>query len=148
MVLYYLNKSVPNRPMPEYLIDTNVRVDYGKLRHFVLARGSPSRSPAEGSLVVGRQLNGNFDLLRYVAGEERAACDLQPGFPVERLTRRENFLSLLHFFGLLSIREVVDGRPVLAIPNQTVRGGSSTASCATPTTTWGRSRSICTPSTG
>ena len=106
MVLYYLNKSVPNRPMPEYLIDTNVRVDYGKLRHL---------------LVVGRQLNGNFDLLRHVAGEERAACDLQPGFPVERLTRRENFLSLLHFFGLLSIREVVDGRPVLAIPNQTVR---------------------------
>ena len=106
MVLYYLNKSVPNRPMPEYLIDTNVRVDYGKLRHL---------------LVAGRQLNGNFDLLRRVAGEERAACDLQPGFPVERLTRRENFLSLLHFFGLLSIREVVDGRPVLAIPNQTVR---------------------------
>ena len=27
----------------------------------------------------------------------------------------------MHFFGLLSIREVVDGRPVLAIPNQTVR---------------------------
>ena len=84
----------------------NVRVDYGKLRHL---------------LVVGRQLNGNFDLLRHVAGEERVACDIQPGFPLERLTRRENFLSLLHFFGLLSIREVADGRPVLAIPNQTVR---------------------------
>ena len=106
MVLYYLNRSVPNRPMPEYLIDQNVRVDYGKLRHL---------------LVAGRQLNGNFDLLREVAGEEQAACDVQPGFPLERLTRRENFLSLLHFFGLLSIREVADGRPVLAIPNQTVR---------------------------
>ena len=106
LVLYYLTESIPNRSMPDYLIDTNVRVDYGKLRHL---------------LVVGRQLNGNFDLLRHVAGEEWVACDLQPGFPVERLTRRENFLSLLHFFGLLSIREVVDGRPVLAIPNQTVR---------------------------
>ena len=106
MVLYYLNKSVPNRPPPDHLIDMNVRVDYGKLRHL---------------LVVGRQLNGNFDLLRHVAGEERVACDVQPGFPLERLTRREHFLSLLHFFGLLSIREVVDGRPVLAIPNQTVR---------------------------
>ena len=106
MVLYYLTESIPNRPPPDYLIDMNVRVDYGKLRHL---------------LVVGRQLNGNFDLLRHVAGEERVACDLQPGFPLERLTRREHFLSLLHFFGLLSIREVVDGRPVLAIPNQTVR---------------------------
>ena len=63
----------------------------------------------------------DFDLLRHVAGEERVACDVQPGFPLERLTRREHFLSLLHLFGLLSIREVVDGRPVLAIPNQTVR---------------------------
>ena len=106
MVLYYLTESIPNRPPPDYLIDMNVRVDYGKLRHL---------------LVVGRQLNGNFDLLRHVAGEERVACDVQPGFPLERLTRRENFLSVLHFFGLLSIREVADGRPVLAIPNQTVR---------------------------
>ena len=106
MVLYYLADSIPNRPPPDYLIDMNVRVDYGKLRHL---------------LVVGRQLNGNFDLLRHVAGEERVACDVQPGFPLERLTRREHFLSLLHFFGLLSIREVADGRAVLAIPNQTVR---------------------------
>ena len=106
MVLYYLNESIPNRPMPAYLIDQNVRVDYGKLRHL---------------LVVGRQLNGNFDLLREVAGEERAACSVQPGFPLERLTRRENFLSLLHYFGLLSMRGADDGRPVLAIPNQTVR---------------------------
>ena len=106
MVLYYLNRSIPNRPMPDYLIDQNVRVDYGKLRHL---------------LVVGRRLNGNFDLLRRVAGEERAACGVQPGFPLERLTRVENFLSLLHYFGLLSIRGVADGRPVLAIPNQTVR---------------------------
>ena len=32
------------------LIDTNVRIDYGKLRHL---------------LTVNRQLNGNFDLLRH-----------------------------------------------------------------------------------
>ena len=30
-------------------------------------------------------------------------------------------MSLLHYFGLLSIREVVDGAPRLAIPNQTVK---------------------------
>ena len=53
MVLYYLDHSIPNRDVPDELIDDNVRIDYGKLRHL---------------LVVGRQLNGNFDLLRDVIG--------------------------------------------------------------------------------
>ena len=107
MVLYYLGESISNRSVPEYLIDTNVRIDYGKLRHL---------------LVVGRQLNGNFDLLRKVIGEGRKdVLRIQPSFPLGRLTDRVNFLSLLHYFGLLSIRAVVDGMPRLAIPNQTVK---------------------------
>ena len=107
MVLYYLKHSMPNRGVPRYLIDTNVRIDYGKLRHL---------------LVVGRQLNGNFDLLREVIGEGRKDLPhIQPSFPLQQLTDRQNFLSLLHYFGLLSIRGVVDGMPRLAIPNQTVK---------------------------
>ncbi len=107
MVLYYLKHSIPNRGVPTYLIDTNVRIDYGKLRHL---------------LVVGRQLNGNFDLLREIIGEgQKDLPRIQPSFPLQRLTDRENFLSLLHYFGLLSIREVVHGMPRLAIPNQTVK---------------------------
>ena len=107
MVLYYLKHSMPNRGVPDYLIDTNVRIDYGKLRHL---------------LVVGRQLNGNFDLLREIIGEGRKDVPrIQPSFPVKQLTDEENFLSLLHYFGLLSIRAVVDGMPRLAIPNQTVK---------------------------
>ena len=106
MVLYYLNESMPNRPVPDDLIDRNVRIDYGKLRHL---------------FVVGRQLNGNFDVLRQVIGEETVETPVEIGFPLERLDQPENFLSLLHYFGLLSIREVVGGVPRLAIPNQTVR---------------------------
>ena len=106
MVLYYLDESMPNRDVPEYLIDTNVRIDYGKLRHL---------------LVTGRQLNGNFDLLRDVIGEERADTRIVPGFPLKDLTRPENFLSLMHYFGLLSIRGVQGVMPRLAIPNQTVK---------------------------
>ena len=106
MVLYYLKHSIPNRDVPEYLIDTNVRIDYGKLRHL---------------LVTGRKLNGNFYLLRDVIGEEQVDTRIQPGFPLKDLTKPENFLSLLHFFGLLSIREVVERVPRLAIPNQTVK---------------------------
>ena len=106
MVLHFLVESVPNKPMPRELIDTNVRIDYGKLRHL---------------LTVNRQLNGNFDLLRHIIGEEQVDVRIRPGFPLEQLDQAENFLSLLHYFGLLSIREVVYGVSRLAIPNQTVK---------------------------
>ena len=107
MVLYYLKHSIPNRDVPTYLIDTNVRIDYGKLGHL---------------LVVGRQLNGNFDLLRNIIGEERVdVLRIQPSFPLKQLTDEENFLSLLHYFGLLSIRAVAGGAPRLGIPSQTVK---------------------------
>ena len=106
MVLYFLDESTPNRGMPDELIDTNVRIDYGKLRHL---------------LTVNRQLNGNFDLLRHIIGDQQVDNDIQLSFPLDRLDRRENFLSLLHYFGLLSIREVAHGVPRLGIPNQTVK---------------------------
>ena len=106
MVLYYLKASIPNQPMPDELIDTNVRIDYGKLRHL---------------LTVNRQLNGNFDLLRHIIGEQQVDSAIQISFPLDRLDRRENFLSLLFYFGLLSIRAVERGMPRLGIPNQTVK---------------------------
>ncbi len=106
MVLYYVKASVPHRGAPDELIDRNVRIDYGKLRHL---------------LTVNRQLNGNFDLLRHVIGEGWVDTELRSGFPLEELTQPANFVSLLHYFGLLSIREVRDDVPRLAIPNQTVR---------------------------
>ena len=107
MVLYYLKHSIPNRGVPDDLIDSNVRIDYGKLRPL---------------LVAGRQLNGNFDLLREIIVEgQKDVPRIQPSFPLQRLTDQENFLSLLHYFGLLSIREAAHGMPRLGIPNQTVK---------------------------
>ena len=106
MVLYYLQHSLPNKPGPDNLIDFNVRIDYGKLRHLLL---------------TGRRLNGNFDLLRDVIAEGQADSEVMETFPLTALARRENFLSLMHFFGLLSIRGVTAGTPRLGIPNQTVR---------------------------
>ena len=106
MVLYFLNESMPNKRGPRELIDSNVRIDYGKLRHL---------------LTVNRQLNGNFDLLRHIIGDESTESNIQISFPLEQLDLPENFLSLLHYFGLLSIREVAHGVPRLGIPNQTVK---------------------------
>ena len=110
MVLYYLEQSVPNEPGPDNLIDANVRIDYGKLRHLLTAGRQ-----------MERRLNGNFDLLREVISEGRADSEIVDSFPLKRLSKRENFLSLLHYFGLLSICGATSGMPRLAIPNQTVR---------------------------
>ena len=136
MVLYYLKHSIPNKRGPRYLIDTNVRVDYVKLRHLVVVNrdatlAAERAARAEAPLRVSNSaelrnapalgLNGNFDVLREAIAEGRVDSDLSPSFPVEQLGQRENFLTLLHCFGLLSIQGVVDGRLRLGIPNQTVR---------------------------
>ena len=136
MVLYYLDRSIPNDEGPEDLVDANVRIDYGKLRHLVLvnrdatlaaeraADAEPpqrisNRDELHNAATVG--LNGNFDVLREVMAEGCLAGELQPSFPMDQLGQRGNFLTLLHCFGLLSIRDVVDGRTRLGVPNQTVR---------------------------
>ena len=119
MALYYLNESIATGHPPEQLIDRNVRVDYGKLRHLLIV--SRRQAAKERRQQVAVELNGNFDLLRQVIEDEGAQCDLRDGFPLRELGERENFLTLLHCFGLLSIRGAVDGRPRLGIPNQTVK---------------------------
>ena len=105
MVLYYLAESIGSSRPPRRLIDDNARVDYGKLRHL---------------LTLGGRLNGNFDLLRSAMTNGSAACELSSSFPLRDLGSRDNFLSLLHYFGLLSIRPTApDDEPELGVPNQT-----------------------------
>ena len=105
MVLYYLKQAIPNGSLPDELIDANVRMDYGKLRHL---------------LVANRRLNGNFDVLRGVIADGQVDSEIRSSFPLERLDERDSFLSLLYYFGLLGIRSVSRGVPRLGIPNQTV----------------------------
>ena len=119
MVLYYLRESIANGTPPDELIDSNIRIDYGKLRHLLLVNRQLS---AKEYVPTGEaELNGNFDLLRQVVAEEQADVHIRDSFPLKRLTERESFLSLLHYFGLLSIRATVEGTPRLGIPNQTVK---------------------------
>ena len=136
MVLYYLLHSIPNEEGPDDLIDTNVRVDYTKLRHLVVvnraatlaaeqaADAEPPRRVSNADELLDAtalRLNGNFDVLREVMAFGRVDSALPPSFPMDQLGQRENFLTLLHCFGLLSIREVAEGRARLGVPNQTVR---------------------------
>ena len=129
MVLYYIKKSISLGHMPDQLIDHNVRIDYSKLRHLLVAgQETAARERAASAALPSSQRaapqavrpNGNFDLLRAVIGEGQALAMIEPSFPLERLTVRDNFLSLLYYFGLLSIRGVSEGLPRLGVPNQTV----------------------------
>ena len=121
MVLYYLKHSMPNKRGPSSLIDANVRVDYMKLRHLVVVNRDATLAAERAADAKALGTNGNFDVLRQVIADGRVDSDLTESFPVEQLGQRENFLTLLHCFGLLSIRGVADGRPRLGVPNQTVR---------------------------
>ena len=104
LVLYYLAECLGTDDAPPELIDDNMRVDYGKMRHLLTARG---------------ELNGNFGLLRGAIADGGAECEVQRSFPLRELDQPENFLSLLHYFGLLSIRPPAGDQPMLAVPNQT-----------------------------
>ncbi len=105
MVLYYLRDSVPNKRGPRELIDNNIRIDYSKLRHLMW---------------VNRKLNGNFDVLQEIMNNGTIVSNLVSSFPIKRITDRENFISLLYYFGLLTMDKPQMEKAVLKIPNRTV----------------------------
>ena len=106
MALYFLGKVVDQRAWPDQLIDPNIRIDYGKLRHLML---------------VDRRLNGNFSLLQSLIQNGEIAGNVALSFPLERILQPENFISLLLYFGLLTFSGEQAGRPLLRIPNLAIR---------------------------
>ena len=128
MVLHFLNAAMPNKPMPDALIDEDVRGDYGQLRRLLTESqngatravqiGTPS--PHENAGATWRP-RGNFELLRRLVDEGQMDAEIQANFTLERLERGENFLSLLYYVGLLSVRKGGAGGTCLHIPNQVAR---------------------------
>ncbi|MCP5103576.1 MAG: AAA family ATPase [bacterium] len=110
MILYFLDNYMGDRELPDDLIDRNVRIDYGKLRHLIIMdKGDKKVS------------NGNLERLREIIKEGEISSKLAKGFPLDKLTDRENFISLLFYFGLLAIKEADAANLVLEIPNETIR---------------------------
>ncbi|MBF0224742.1 MAG: AAA family ATPase [Desulfobacterales bacterium] len=106
MVLYFVDKCIHLGAPPKDLIDYNVKTDYKKLRHLV---------------VLNHQLNGNFSKLKAINDTGEITSDLNVGFPAHQLIEPENFISLLHYLGLISISRVEEGKPIFQIPNLTVK---------------------------
>jgi hypothetical protein len=105
MVLYYVDQGI-SEGLPRDMLDHNVKIDYKKLRHL---------------LTLDKKLNGNFSRLRQIIEEGRITARLKTAFPAEGLLNPENFISLLYFFGLLTIEKEERGQMVLTIPNAAVR---------------------------
>ena len=107
MVLSFLYKYIDNRcRIPSRMLDENIRVDYNKLRMLI----RKDKEFAHDASVIQTLVSQGF-----VTGE------LKEGFPAEDIAKEDNFVSLLYYFGLVTIGGMHRGRPKFVIPNEVVR---------------------------
>lgn len=90
--------------------EKKVRIDYGKLRHLIFV-----------DMEKRKTTNGNFERLKEIVEKGETSSEIIEGFPLERLPDKENFISLLFYFGLLTIKGAGATDLLLAIPNETIR---------------------------
>ncbi len=106
-ILYFVNKAIRSKKIPDNLIDDNLRMDYGKLQYLI---------------IQDKALNGNFKRLTEIINNGGIPSEIKKSFPFDQITQQENFISLLYFFGLLSFSgNYVEGLPFLHIPNETIK---------------------------
>jgi hypothetical protein len=98
----YLSKG----KIPSVLIDNNIKIDYSKLRHLI---------------ILDKKINGNFSTIKRIAEEGEIRTSIVTSFPAEKLIARENFVSLLYYFGILTIDRIQDDELVLKVPNLAIR---------------------------
>ena len=110
MALYFLKEYMKINKPPDDMLDHNIKIDYKKLKYLII-------TDTKGNL----RINGNFEKLKMILEEGKIDSNIITSFPSHRIIDPENFISLLYFFGLLTIKEIEYGMPVLTIPNETVR---------------------------
>ena len=107
MVLYFIDHYIRNRgQIPENMIEENIRLDYNKLRMLI----RKDKEFAHDASVIQQLVENGF-----VTGE------LKTGFPAEQIADPDNFVSLLYYFGMVTIAGTYKGKTKFVIPNQVVR---------------------------
>ncbi len=106
MVLYYLNRVMQTGESPEEMIDPNTRTDYAKMRRLIQ---------------LDTLDNYRRGIIHQVAEKGFIVSRLQESFDASRLADRENFISLLFYYGMLSIGDIEGASLRLVIPNNNVR---------------------------
>ena len=107
MVLSFMFKYIDNRcRLPKRMLEENIRVDYNKLRMLI----RKDKEFAHDASIIQTLVSKG-----YVTGE------LKEGFPAEDIANNDNFLSLLYYFGMVTIGGFYRGKPKFVIPNEVVR---------------------------
>ncbi len=107
MVLYFIDQYISNRcRIPRFMIEENIRIDYNKLRMLI----RHDKEFANDASIVQRLVTQGF-----VTGT------LKKGFPAERINDPDNFVSLLFYFGMITISGTFRGKTKFVIPNEVVR---------------------------
>ncbi len=107
MVLNFLDNYINSGyQIPKNMVETNVRIDYEKIR--MLIRHDKSFSH-DASIIQELVTKG------FVIGS------LNENFPAEKINDPDNFLSLLFYFGMVTIDGTYKGATKFIIPNEVVR---------------------------
>ncbi|MEL5892018.1 AAA family ATPase [Bacteroides sp. GD17] len=106
MVLYFVDNYIQRGRAPEKMVESNIRIDYEKLRMLI----RKDKEFAHDASIIQTLVSQGF-----VTGE------LKDGFPAVSITNPDNFVSLLYYFGMLTISGTYEGETKLTIPNMVVQ---------------------------
>ncbi len=107
MVLYFIDNYVHyGGQLPRRMLEDNVRIDYEKLRMLIRK---------------DKEFAHDASIIQTLAEQGYVTGQLRPGFPAEQVTSPDCFISLLFYFGMLTIGGETRGKNRFIIPNQVVR---------------------------
>jgi len=109
-VLYFISEYISLNQIPDKMLNQNIKTDYKKLKYLVI-------TDIKGKL----RINGNFEKIKMILEEGQISSAINTAFPAHKIIEPDNFISLLYFLGLLTIKSEYRGRLLLTIPNELIR---------------------------
>jgi len=107
MVLYFVYFYTKDKGhFPDNMLDSNIRTDYSKLRMLIRK---------------DKGFENDASIIQHIVETGGITAELKDHFPSEGITDPDNFVSLLYYFGMLTIAGSKRGKTEFRIPNQTVR---------------------------
>ena len=106
MVLYFVKNYIDDGKAPRNMIESNIRIDYKKLRMLIRK---------------DKEFAHDASIIQTLVSQGYITGDLKDSFPAVSITNPGNFISLLYYFGMLTISGTHEGKTKLSIPNMAVR---------------------------
>ena len=106
MVCYYMSMLVDTGKRPKSMVDPNTMTDYGKLKRLI---------------EIDNMEEHRLHVIHEIAEKGFIYGTLVSHFPAERIMDYDNFVSLLYYYGMLTIGGVRGESLKLIIPNNNVR---------------------------